>query len=302
MGIGYWDLGIETMGKTNEKQLYGLIGYPVKHSYSALMHNAAFKHYGMDAEYQLFEVAPEKLDEFFKKTIREKKILGFNVTVPHKEKVVEYLDSKKDSLVETIGAVNTVRVEPNGALSGYNTDSEGFDRDLEEQGVAIADKNVCLLGAGGGAKAVAFAIMDKHPKKLSIFDIDPAKTQELVKRIKRFYPTDVFEVVGRIEDLEIAKADILINATPVGMKESDPLLVKQEWLHQNLFVYDLIYNPSETKLLKMAKEAGCKYANGLGMLLYQGVLAFQHWTDKKAPVEVMRKALLERISAGGGCR
>lgn len=285
------------MEKNNEKQLYGLIGYPVKHSFSAFMHNAAFAHYKMNAQYQLFEVSPEELDEFFKKTIIEKGIKGFNVTVPHKERAVEFLSGEKDPLVNTIGAVNTIRVEPNGSLSGFNTDAGGFLRDLEEQGAILANKNVSLLGAGGGAKAVAFAIMNQLPKKLSIFDIDLAKAQELAKRIQRFCPSVAIETVVRIEDSDIGKADILINATPVGMKPEDPLLVKKEWLRPELFVYDLIYNPIETKLLKIAKEVGCRYANGLGMLLYQGCLAFEHWTQKRAPVDVMRKALTERINA-----
>ena len=151
-----------------QKELYGLIGYPVKHSFSAFMHNAAFAHYKMNAQYQLFEVSPEELDEFFKKTIIEIGIKGFNVTVPHKERAVEFLSGEKDPLVNTIGAVNTIRVEPNGFLSGFNTDAGGFLRDLEEQGAILANKNVSLLGAGGGAKAVAFAIMNQLPKKLSI--------------------------------------------------------------------------------------------------------------------------------------
>lgn len=285
------------MKNKKDKQLYGLIGYPVKHSFSAFMHNAAFAHYKMNAEYQLFEVSPEELDEFFKKTIVEIGIKGFNVTVPHKERAVAYLDGEKELLVKIIGAVNTIRVEPNGSLSGFNTDAGGFLRDLEEQGATVADKNVFLLGAGGGAKAVAFAIMNQLPKKLSILDIDSAKAQELAKRIKHFYPSVAIETAMRVEDLDIGKADILINATPVGMKPEDPLLVKKEWLRPELFVYDLIYNPIETKLLKIAREVGCRCANGLGMLLYQGCLAFEHWTQKQAPVDVMRKALTGRIYA-----
>jgi len=286
------------MEKNSKKQLYGLIGYPVKHSYSEFMHNAAFAHCQMNAEYQLFEVTPEKLDEFFKKTIHEKKLKGFNVTVPHKEKVLPYLGEISKE-VKLIGAANTVLVEDTGALKGFNTDGLGFSYDLGHQGIDIKNKTIVLFGAGGGAKAVAITIAIFEPAELIIFDIDGEKSRRLVENIKRNYPKVDVSIASNVENLKIDKADILINATPVGMKESDPLLVKQEWLHKNLFVYDLIYNPSETKLLKMAKEAGCKCANGLGMLLYQGVLAFEHWTGKKAPVEVMRKALLERISAGG---
>ena len=142
------------MAPLTQKELYGLIGYPVKHSYSAFMHNAAFAHYHMNAEYQLFEVSPEKLEEFFKKTIFEKKIKGFNVTVPHKEAAVQYLDGICSEGVKVNGAVNTILVEKDGKLSGFNTDGPGFSRDLNEHHVVVKGKRIALLGAGGDRKSV----------------------------------------------------------------------------------------------------------------------------------------------------
>ncbi len=286
------------MNKPKNKELYGLIGYPVKHSFSAFMHNAAFAHLGIDAEYRLFEVPPERIEDFFKNTIPEKKLKGFNVTVPHKEAVYDLMKNIRAALDEAssrMKSVNTVRVEPDGRLEGFNTDGAGFGKDLKEHGIEILKKNVSLIGAGGGAKAIAATIASYKPNKLLIFDIDKSKSLALAAIVKESYPDITAEAVYKIEDLKIAQADILINATPVGMKEADPLFVKKEWLHPGIFVYDLIYNPSETKLLRTAREAGCQTANGLGMLLYQGVLAFEHWTHKPAPIEVMRKALLERI-------
>jgi shikimate dehydrogenase len=285
------------MKKTSEKELYGLIGYPVKHSFSHLMHNAAFAHYKMDAVYQLFEVAPDALEKFFKDTIFEKKFSGFNVTVPHKENAVQYLNGDKDNFVKINSAVNTVRVEKDGRLSGVNTDGLGFLRDLNERGVRIEGKSIALIGAGGGAKAVATAIASESPEKLFIFDVDRFKTERLLGILKEFYPQVRAQAVESLEKLDILGANILINATPVGMKESDPLLVKKEWLHEGLFVYDLIYNPQESKLLKTARECGCLWANGLGMLLHQGALAFETWTGKIAPLDVMRGAL----SGGDAC-
>jgi shikimate dehydrogenase len=284
------------MPMVNVKELYGLIGFPVKHSFSSFMHNAAFAHYQMNAEYQLFEVSPQALDDFFKKTIPEKKIKGLNITVPHKEKSVFYLTGSISGTVKMNRAVNTIRVEPDGALSGFNTDGTGFVRDLNERSVSISGARIALIGAGGGAKAVATSLASCHPLELAIFDVEQAKSLTLVTILREFFPLLVVSAAATIEDLKIEGADILINATPVGLKESDPLLIKKEWLHQGLFVYDLIYNPAETKLLKEAREAGCKCANGLGMLLYQGCLAFEHWTGKEAPVDVMRRALLERIN------
>lgn len=278
-------------------QLYGLIGFPVKHSYSASMHNAAFSHLGMKARYELFEVPPEELDEFFKKTIVEKKLRGFNVTVPHKEKAVLYLNASISPGVSMNRAVNTVRVEPDGTLSGCNTDGSGFGRDLKEQGVEIAGKNAALLGAGGGAKAVATALASKKPKKLFIFDVDRTKAEALASIVREFYPDIDSRAVDSVEELGIGEASLLVNATPVGMRTEDPLLVRKEWLHSGLFVYDLIYNPAETKLLKAAKEAGCRASCGIGMLLYQGCLAFEYWTGREAPVEAMRRALRERLDA-----
>ncbi|MEK7849319.1 MAG: shikimate dehydrogenase [Candidatus Omnitrophota bacterium] len=280
---------------TNSRELYGLIGYPVKHSFSPYMHNAAFAFLKMDAEYRLFEVPPGKLDEFFKKTIVDQKVRGFNVTIPHKEAVVPYLNASVSQSVRMNQAVNTVRVETDGTMSGCNSDGMGFSLDLKERGFDVAGKKVSLLGAGGGAKAVATSIAVKHPAKLLIFDLDVTKAQALCNIVKNFFPGVPVEAAVSVERLEVYQADLLINATPVGMRESDPLAIKKEWLSGDLFVYDLIYNPAETKLLKAAKDAGCHTANGLGMLLYQGCLAFEYLTGRKAPVDVMRKALLERL-------
>lgn len=280
------------MKKTSEKEHYGLIGYPVKHSFSHVMHNAAFAYYAMDAVYELFEVAPDLLEKFFKDTIFEKKISGFNVTVPHKENAVQYLNGDKDHFVKINSAVNTVCVEKDGRLSGVNTDGLGFLRDLSERGVKIEGKSIALIGAGGGAKAVATAIASQSPEKLFVFDVDRLKAEKLLGILKEHYPKVRSQNAESLEKLDVSGADILINATPVGMKEGDPLLVRKEWLHDGLFVYDLIYNPQESKLLKTARACGCLWANGLGMLLHQGALAFETWTGKSAPLDVMREALL----------
>jgi shikimate dehydrogenase len=277
------------------KDLYGLVGYPVKHSYSAFMHNAAFAHYGMNAEYHLFEVPPEKLEAFFRVTIPELKIRGLNVTIPHKEKACDYLTGSVSFFVHRNKAVNTVRVELDGNLSGYNTDGPGFTRDLAERGIVMAGRRVVLLGAGGGARAVAMALANKGIAALEIYDLDVIKAKVLVSIIKEFFPSIVVSCVEDPQAAGMAEADILVNATPVGMKPQDPLIIKKEALSSRLFVYDLIYNPSATPLLKAAQDAGCKTANGLGMLLHQGCLAFEYWTGKPAPVEVMREALLEAV-------
>lgn len=277
--------------------IYGLIGYPVKHSFSPTMQNAAFAQCGIRASYQLFEVAPEKLDEFLRETIFEKGIRGFNVTLPHKERVYAYLTGETSEPVQRLKAVNTVRVEADRSLSGFNTDGPGFALDLKHQNVDLLDKRVALIGAGGGAKSIAVTVARHQARRLYIYDVDLARSENLVSLLREHYPCMEAQAVYSAQDLKLDDADILINATPVGMKESDPLLIGPETLHRGLFVYDLIYNPVETKLLRTARQYHCPCANGLGMLLYQGCLAFEHWMGKKAPVEAMRKALEGQVHA-----
>jgi len=278
----------------NKKKIYGLIGCPVKHSLSSYMHNAAFESLGIEAHYELFEVQPDKLGDFLS-SLSEKNIYGFNVTIPYKEKVLDFVRLDKDAIfARQIKAINTI-VKSNGEWKGYNTDAPGFLKHLKEQ-VDPSNKKVAILGAGGAGKAVTYAIIQSNAQEVVIYDIDKNKSKSLVEAIKEAgFKSDVY-YVENIEELKLSGKNLLINATPVGMKDSDSCLVKEEMLHKDLFVYDVIYNPFETKLLKLAKKVGAKFSNGLGMLLYQGVLAFEIWTGKKAPQEVMWKALSSHIS------
>ncbi|MCG8432372.1 MAG: shikimate dehydrogenase [Candidatus Omnitrophica bacterium] len=273
--------------------LYGLIGYPVGHSLSPGMHNAAFQALGIDAEYRLFEVSPAQLESFMM-SLDTRDIRGFNVTVPHKEAVIGCLDLADEELSPRgVKAVNTV-VKRGERWKGFNTDIPGFLRHIREH-IDPAGKRVALLGAGGAGKAVASALAAGNASRIVICDLEVRKLSETLEMIRQGLSYNAIFGVDSIEGLELADKDILINATPVGLKESDPCLIEREDLHQGLFVYDLIYNPPETKLLISAREAGLRCANGLGMLLYQGALAFEHFTGRQAPVEVMRKALESAI-------
>ncbi len=275
--------------------LFGLIGYPVKHSYSAVMHNVAFAHYGMSARYELFEVPPDGLETFFKSIVKERRIQGFNVTVPHKETVTRFLTGQIAPMAEMVGAVNTIRVETDGRFSGFNTDEPGFGLDLEERGLDVSGKKAVLLGAGGAAKAVALALAALHVEAIEVFDIVREKAAGLAERVKRFYPTLDVRVTEEARLLRLNEAGLFVNATPLGMKDGDPLPVDAARLHADLFVYDLIYNPGQTPLLKAAEAAGCRWANGLGMLLHQGCLAFEYWTGRGAPIDLMRQALEKHV-------
>lgn len=278
----------------NLKKIYGIIGYPVKHSLSPLMHNAAFACLKINAEYKLFEVKPEDLGVFLKSCSKEN-ILGLNVTIPHKEQVISFLDTLSPE-AKLIAAVNTIKVSGN-KLEGFNTDGEGFLRHLNQDlGFNPQGKIIAILGAGGAARAVTVYLSKAKPEIIAIYDIDKTRVSSLTAHLKENFKDIELQPVESVENLNITKADLLINATPIGMKESDLCLVDEKFLHPNLLVYDLIYNPQETKLLKIARGKGSRTSNGLGMLLYQGVRSFEIWTGQKAPVEIMCQALKEGVS------
>lgn len=276
---------------TLKPKLYGLVGFPIKHSLSPCMHNAAFSKLKLKSKYKLFELEPEQLGIFLS-SLKKKNIGGFNVTYPYKEKILEFLDSKSWGVRE-IGAANTVVVDKAGKLHGFNTDYLGFGKHLKE--LKVKPKSVAVIGAGGAAKAVCFALAKMKVKELCIYDIDKFKSLALFKKLNSNFQETKFNVAKHIEDLEIVNKDLLINASPVGMRSTDPCLVAAKDLHKDLFVYDLIYSPLETKLILLAKENNLNYSNGLGMLLYQGVFAFKHFIGKDAPINAMKEALLKGV-------
>lgn len=280
----------------NPPKVYGLIGYPVGHSLSPLMHNAAFAHLKINAQYKLFPLKEGEIKVFLT-SLTQNNICGLNVTVPYKEKVISFLtDVSKEA--ELIGAVNTIKVSDN-KLEGFNTDGAGFIRHLNEDlKFNPKGKTIAIIGAGGAARAVSVFLCSIKPKMLSICDVDKEKLSVLINHLKINFKDVIINAVNSVNGLNIEKADLLVNATPIGMKETDPCLVDEKLIHKDLLAYDLIYNPAETKLLRLSKEKGARASNGLGMLLYQGMLAFEIWTGQIAPKEVMQKALLERLKRG----
>lgn len=281
------------MDKRPAARVYGLLGYPVKHSFSPAMHNAAFIYLKLDAEYRLFPLKPEELETFFK-NLNRNNIYGLNITIPYKEKVLTFLRTLTDE-ARLIGAVNTIKVN-GGRLEGFNTDGEGFLRhisaDLEFN---PGGKSIAIIGAGGASRAISVYLSQQKPKRITIYDIDKTKLQALVCHLKKNFQDIDFKSADSIDSLGIEGSDLLVNASSVGMKEDDPCLIKPELISKNTLVYDLIYNPRETKLLKMAKENGCRVSNGLGMLLYQGMIAFEIWTGRIAPGEIMHRSLETEI-------
>ena len=277
---------------TPSPKIFGLIGYPVKHSLSHLMHNAAFRALNLDARYGLFELKPQELKNFLE-SLSQKNIYGLNVTIPYKEQVIPFVD-RLSAQARLIGAVNTIRALQD-KLEGFNTDGEGFLKHItEDLGFSPEGKTVSVIGAGGAAKAVTVYLGKAGVKRVTIYDTQEEKLKKLLAHLKISFKGTEFNQAHSIEGLKINNSDLLVNATPIGMKESDPLIVSEGEMHRGLLVYDLIYNPKETKLLKLGKEKGAMVSNGLGMLLYQGMLSLEIWTGKIAPKEVMRKALEDK--------
>jgi shikimate dehydrogenase len=267
---------------------YGLLGFPLGHSLSPVIHNTAFRLLDLEAQYILFSLEKEKVEGFFKELKQANSpIFGLNVTVPYKEVVIPYLDTL-DPLATKVGAVNTIVVGKNRSLTGFNTDGPGFLAHLTDEKFDPAGKRVAILGAGGAARAVVavFCLLAERPASIRIYDVDKGKASALVDDLGKRMDTSLVEVVSTIDNLNIELADLLINATPIGMKASDPCLVSEELLHPHLMVYDLVYNPAQTALLKLAASKGARAVNGLKMLFYQGVLAFQRWAEIQLPDDI----------------
>lgn len=284
---------MNTVNRQSSKQIYGVLGYPAKHSLSPLMHNAAFKALGINAEYKIFEVEPSDLENFIQLLSKEK-ISGINVTIPYKEKVISFLDVISAE-AKLIAAVNTIKVSE-AKLEGFNTDGEGFLRDISEVfDFNPTGKAIAILGAGGAAKSVSVYLAKTTPKKIAIYDVDKIKLKGCLGHLNDCCKAVEFIAAGSIEELGIEESDLLVNATPIGMKETDPLLVDKKFMRKGLLVYDLIYHVQETKLIRAAREKGCLATNGLGMLLAQGELSFKIWTGRNPPREIMRQALLAAL-------
>jgi len=274
-------------------KLFGVFGYPVSHTFSPGMHNAAFKKLGVDACYVPFAVSPERLGDAIRAII-PLGLCGLNITVPHKEHVPGYLDALSEE-ARLINAVNTVEVR-SGKLIGHNTDGRGFLRSLDKDaGFNPKGKIFLFIGSGGAARAVGFSLARSGAKKIMFHDIDTGKSNALVADIKQKVGMDVESIPEDALAASAAQADCMINATPLGPRKADPMPIRKEYLLKKHLVCDLVYNPPDTSLLRAAKARGAKGLSGLGMLLYQGVISFEIWTGAKAPTAVMKRALLRQM-------
>lgn len=281
------------MGVKATTGIYGIFGHPVKHSLSPNMHNSAFNELGLDSVYVAFDIDPENIGDATN-SIRVMGIKGINITIPHKQTIMPFLDEIAPDAKLT-GAVNTVKNE-NGKLSGFNTDVGGFLRAIREDLDFTPDgQTLFLIGAGGAARAVLSAFCMNGGSAVYIADILSEKAVELAEQFKSNFPEIAFETISMEDENLISEkfkeADILVNASPAGMDGVGSHDIPLSDLNNDAVVYDLVYKPANTKLLTEAKELGHKASGGLSMLLYQGAESFEIWTGENAPVHVMKKAL-----------
>ena len=277
-------------GSTN---IVGLIGHPVEHSFSPPMHNAAFDALNMDYAYVAFDVNPNDLKSAIEGA-ESLNIKGFNVTIPHKVDVMQYLD-ELDEVARLIGAVNTIDFKN---LKGYNTDGIGAVKAIEEV-TSIKNKNVVVVGAGGASRAISFYIAKYGAESLTILNRNEVKAESLASDVSDSgligeVASDSINAIGNYME----SADVLIDTTPLGMHPNinDEPIVKADMMDEDLVVFDAVYNPNETVLLKEAIKAGANPVYGIKMLLYQGAESFKIWTGRDAPVDVMEKALKDTLN------
>lgn len=286
------ELGFRQINIQASTSLLGVMGHPVGHSLSPVMQNAALAEMGVDAVYLAFDVSPERLETALR-GLKAVGALGVNLTIPLKERALPLLDWVSPE-AERIGAVNTIKMT-GGRLEGYNTDAPGFLASLKSAGVDPAGKASVILGAGGSARAVAVALLGAG-SRITLVNRTGERAMELARILNHGSTSPkihALPLAGSAAHAALSEAEILVNTTPVGMAPHslDCLPVPGSVFHPRLFVYDLIYNPGETRLLTEARRRGARGVNGIGMLAHQGALALEIWTGRPAPAATMERVL-----------
>lgn len=284
---------------TGHTVLTGLLGSPVSHSISPMMHNEAFRQLGLDYRYLAFDVGTKKLAAAVE-GLKAMGARGFNLTMPDKNEMCALCDHLSQAS-QIGGAVNTV-VNDGGVLTGYTTDGIGFMRSVKEAGQQIIGKKMTILGAGGAASAILVQAALDGVAEITVFNRRGgtfAKAETIAERLSEHTSCKISLYDYSDPDIlrrELEESVILVNATSVGMAPhtEESLITDADMLHKDLFVFDIIYNPEETLLLKMAKAAGCRTENGLNMLLYQGAASFELWTGQQMPVEIVKEKYFVR--------
>lgn len=280
---------------TGHTRLYALLGSPVVHSVSPLIHNESFRYHGLDCVYLCFDVKEERLETAIN-GLRETGVCGFNLTMPCKN-VMARLSDRLSPAAQICGAVNTVVCE-DGLFSGHNTDGMGFVLSLKDAGYDITGKTMTVLGAGGAASSICAQTALDGVSCIHIFARPTSRfwkrTETLIQKINSLTSCRAYlheQADSAALKAAIDESAILVNGSSVGMTpNTDASLIEDtSFFHPGLIVYDVIYEPRQTRLLRLAKESGCQTVNGLYMLLYQGAEAFRLWTGKEMPVELIKE-------------
>jgi shikimate dehydrogenase len=276
---------------------FAIIGHPVAHSLSPLMHNTAFEALGMDCIYEAIDAEPDDLGEVVS-GLRDRGIAGFNVTLPHKQTIMTLLDEVEPEAV-VIGAINTV-VWNNDKLVGLNTDLPGFVEAVSPFKSRLENARVLILGAGGAARAALYGLLRHYqPSRILILNRSLEKAEEIAAVFGNVRPeTQLSSESLFVDNLQktVNDADVIINATSVGMKPyADASPLEDTKFKKTQLIIELIYVPSETKLIKTAQESGATTLSGLDMFLHQGAAAFQLWTGKNMPMDIVRNAVVQNL-------
>lgn len=287
-------------GRENPR-LFGVIGHPIGHSLSPMMQNAAFNALGLPHHYHAFDVLPEHLETAIQ-SMRVLGINGFNVTIPHKEKIMPFID-KVDEEAASIGAVNTIIRTNEGKLKGYNTDGAGYVQSLvDETGVQLVESHPLLIGAGGAAKSIAVYLLKSGCPHITIANRTLSKAKQLAEQLDRYIEKK--DLLSHVHVLEWSDSlsvkdqpyTLFINTTPKGMwPHTDVLPVTLYNIESDIIVSDIVYNPLKTTFLEQAEAQGSIIHQGLGMFIYQGAFAFDYFVQKKAPIDVMRQVVLNHL-------
>ncbi len=281
--------------KSSSLKILGVIGDPISHSLSPIMHNAALAHLGLPYLYMPFHVTSKDLDSFFT-SLKKREIHGLNVTIPHKQAVIPFMDSLTRE-ARLIGAVNTIIFRGKKRI-GHNTDGRGFLASLEqESNYNVKNKHALVLGAGGASRAIGMALGLANAREVILINRTLKTAFDLSLELGKKFPKTIYRAspLDPLDDAYWKTADLLINTSSMGMKDSAMAELPLKQLPPQALVVDIVYTPLDTALLKKAKKLGLKTHQGWGMLLHQGMLSFEKWTGKKAPYEIMKKALLNSL-------
>jgi shikimate dehydrogenase len=283
------------MNLSGHTKPFAVLGHPIGHTLSPVMHNASLAALKFDGIYLALDVHPDRLME----VLPSMELMGFagvNLTVPHKEVAFRGLDKLDDS-AKLFGAANTIEFTEDGMV-GHNTDGYGFMKALEEAfGKSVEGDSIFVLGCGGAGRATALQAATEGATSLVLADIDAERVQKLEDEVKSIAPNvEIFQALEKEKQIELCRGcDLVVQASPVGMKEDDPSLLPPEAFRAGQRAFDLIYMYPETAFLTTARESGAEIANGLGMLLHQGARAFEIWTGTEPSVPAMRKALEDAV-------